>query len=105
VFVQDPQEAIRGADAVYTDVWVSMGDEEEAAKRLEAMAPYSVTSDLMKSANPDCIFLHCMPAHPGEEVTQEVLSSDQSVLFDQAENRLHMQKAILAQLGEWAKTE
>tara|TARA_R100000027_G_scaffold2635_2_gene2599 strand:- start:17760 stop:18710 length:951 start_codon:yes stop_codon:yes gene_type:complete len=105
VFVEDPEAAIRGADAVYTDVWVSMGDEEEASKRLTAMAPYSVTNSLMEKAGPKSLFLHCMPAHPGEEVTQEVLSSDRAVLFDQAENRLHMQKAILAQLGEWAKQE
>ncbi|MBC2602035.1 ornithine carbamoyltransferase [Puniceicoccus vermicola] len=104
-FTENPEEAIEGADAVYTDVWVSMGDEEEAAARLKAMRPYSVTADLMKKAKPESIFLHCMPAHPGEEVTQEVLSSEKSVLFDEAENRLHMQKAILAQLGEWAKQE
>ncbi len=103
IFVEDPQEAVRDADAVYTDVWVSMGDEKESAERLRSMAAYSVTTELMKLARPESIFLHCMPAHPGEEVSQEVLSSEQAVLFDQAENRLHMQKSILAQLGEWAR--
>ena len=104
-FVEDPEEAVEGADAVYTDVWVSMGDEEEAAKRLEIMAPYSVTSALMAKTQPESLFLHCMPAHPGEEVSQEVLSSEKSVLYDQAENRLHMQKAILAQLAEGSKEQ
>jgi len=102
-FTEDPEEAVRNADAVYTDVWVSMGDEREAAKRIERMTPYSVTPQLMAKTRPGSLFLHCMPAHPGEEVSQQVLSSDQAVLYDQAENRLHMQKAILAQLGEWAK--
>jgi len=102
-FTENPEEAVRDADAVYTDVWVSMGDEEESARRLEAMAPYSVNEALMAQSRPGSLFLHCMPAHPGQEVSEEVLSSEHSVLYDQAENRLHMQKAILAQLGEWAK--
>ncbi len=104
-FVTDPEEAVADADAVYTDVWVSMGDEKEAADRKKGMAPYSVNSSLLAAAKPDCRFLHCMPAHPGEEVTEEVLAGPQSILFDQAENRLHMQKAILAQLGTWAEEQ
>jgi len=104
-FTTDPKEAVAGADAVYTDVWVSMGDEDETASRKSAMVPYSVTQDLLAHAAENCLFLHCMPAHPGEEVTEEVLGSAASALFDQAENRLHMQKAILAQLGEWARQD
>jgi len=104
-FIENPEEAVRDADAVYTDVWVSMGDESEEKARLDAMAPYSVTENLLKAAKPSALFLHCMPTHPGQEVSQEVLNGRQSILFDQAENRLHMQKAILAQLGEWARDE
>ncbi|MEM0967233.1 MAG: ornithine carbamoyltransferase [Verrucomicrobiota bacterium] len=99
-FVQDPFEAVAGADAIYTDVWVSMGDEAEESSRLAAMQPFSVTLDLLSSAKPAALFLHCMPAHPGQEVSQEVLDSENAVLFDQAENRLHVQKAILAQVGD-----
>ena len=83
---------------VYTDVWVSMGMEAEKAERLKTMQPYQVNSKLMALAKPDAYFMHCLPAHPGEEVTAEVLSSPQSIIFDQAENRLHVQKAILAHL-------
>lgn len=104
-FAEDPRSAVEGADAVYTDVWVSMGDEGEAEERLARMRPYSVTEELLSHAKPNCRFLHCMPAHPGEEVSEEVLAGERSVLFDQAENRLHMQKAILAQLAEWAREE
>lgn len=103
-FIEDPLEAVSDADVIYTDVWVSMGDEKEAEERKKAMSPYSVTTELLAAAKNDCRFLHCMPAHPGEEVTEEVLASPQSILFDQAENRLHMQKAILAQLAEWARS-
>jgi ornithine carbamoyltransferase len=98
-FTPDPREAVRGADIVYTDVWVSMGREEESRERLLALAPYQVTSRLMALAKPDAYFLHCLPAHPGEEVSQDVLDSPQSVIFDQAENRLHVQKAILEALA------
>lgn len=104
-FTDDARAAARDADAVYTDVWVSMGDETEAEARRAAMAPYAVTRDLLSAAKPDCLFLHCMPAHPGEEVSEEVLADKRAILFDQAENRLHMQKAILAQLGEWARAD
>ncbi len=88
-------EAVRGADAVYTDVWASMGQEEEASERKKVFAPYQVNADVMNLAGPDSIFLHCLPAHRGEEVTDEVADSPQSVIFQQAENRLHVQKAIL----------
>lgn len=98
-FTEDAGDAARGADVVYTDVWVSMGDEAEAEDRLKSMAPYTVDSKLMSHASPDAVFMHCLPAHPGQEVSQEVLDSPQSIVFDQAENRLHVQKAILAILG------
>ena len=99
-FSTDPVEAVRDADVVYTDVWVSMGDEEDESKRVEAMKPYAVSSDLMKVAHPDALFMHCLPAHPGMEVSQEVLDSPASIVFDQAENRLHVQKAILSVLAQ-----
>jgi len=97
-FTTDAAAAVKGADMVYTDVWVSMGMEAEKAERLKTMQPYQVNSKLMALAKPDAYFMHCLPAHPGEEVTAEVLSSPQSIIFDQAENRLHVQKAILAHL-------
>jgi len=99
-FTTDPVEAVKDADMVYTDVWVSMGVEEEAAQRKKEMQPYSVTAELMSRAKAGAYFMHCLPAHPGEEVTQEVLDSGQSIVFDEAENRLHAQKAILAKLVE-----
>ena len=92
---RDPAEAVAGADAVYTDVWVSMGDEEEAAARREALGPYRVDADLLAKASDRAIALHCLPAHPGEEITEEVLYGDRSAVWDQAENRLHSQKALL----------
>lgn len=102
-FTTDPREAVAGADVVYTDVWVSMGKEAESADRLKAMAPYQVNSQLMKLAKPDALFMHCLPAYAGKEVSAEVLESKQSIVFDQAENRLHAQKAILAALAQAAK--
>lgn len=99
-FTTDPVEAVKDADVVYTDVWISMGMEDEAKKREELMKPYSVTSELMSHAKDDAYFMHCLPAHPGHEVSQEVLDSPQSIIFDQAENRLHVQKAILSALVE-----
>jgi ornithine carbamoyltransferase len=99
-FTSDPMAAVREADIVYTDVWVSMGKEEESRERLRIMAPYQVTSDLFAKAKPDAYFLHCLPAHPGEEVTQAVLDNPRSIIFDQAENRLHVQKAIMAVLAQ-----
>jgi ornithine carbamoyltransferase len=94
-----PEDAIRGADVVYTDVWASMGQEDSYAQRKEAFTGYTVTSKLMALAKPGAIFMHDLPAHRGEEVTDEVIESAQSVVFDQAENRLHAQKAILAHVA------
>ena len=99
-YTKDCKEAAQNADILYTDVWVSMGYEKEENDRKEKMADYQVTQDLLNLAKDDSLFMHCMPAHPGEEVTEEVLSSPRSILFDQAENRLHMQKAILKQLSQ-----
>jgi len=93
---ESPADAVRGADVVYTDVWASMGQEDTYSQRKEAFAGYTVTADLMGLAKPDAIFMHDLPAHRGEEVTDEVIESSRSVVFDQAENRLHAQKAILA---------
>lgn len=93
--VQDPGEAVAGADAVYTDVWTSMGQEEEAAERKKVFAPYQVNEALMPQAAPHAVFMHCLPAHRGEEVSPGLMESPQSVVFDQAENRMHVQKAIL----------
>ena len=96
----DPVDAVRGADAVYTDVWTSMGREAEVALRRRLFAPYQVNDTLMAHAAPDVCFLHCLPAHRGEEVTDRVMDSPASVVFDQAENRLHTQKALLVMLFE-----
>jgi ornithine carbamoyltransferase len=94
--VSDPREAARGADAVYTDVWTSMGQEDEAEKRRSDLADYRIDSDLLQLAAEDAIVLHCLPAHYGEEITEDVLYGPQSAVWDQAENRLHAQKALLA---------
>jgi len=94
----DPKEAASGADVVYTDVFASMGQEEEATMRLQAFEGYQVNDDIMNQANDEAIFLHCLPAHRGEEVTADVIDGKQSVIFDQAENRLHAQKALLVTL-------
>ena len=96
--IRDPIEAAKGADVVYTDVWVSMGQEKEREKRIKDLEPYRVTVELMKYAKPDAIFMHCLPAHRGEEVVDEVIDGKWSVVWDQAENRKHVQKAILALL-------
>jgi len=92
----DPKEAVKGADTIYTDVWASMGKEKEHAERVKILKPYQVNSKLVKGAKEDYIFMHCLPAHRGEEVTDEVADSKNSVIFDQAENRLHTQKALMA---------
>jgi ornithine carbamoyltransferase len=104
-FTTDPYEAVREADVVYTDVWVSMGKEAEGGARARTLAPYAVTARLFAAARPDALFMHCLPAHPGEEVAPEVLASPRSIIFDQAENRLHMQKAILALLADAARRQ
>ncbi len=93
--IADPREAVAGADAIYADVWVSMGDEEEADERRAALAPYRIDSELLAAAADRAIVLHCLPAHPGEEITADVLYGPSSAVFDQAENRLHAQKALL----------
>lgn len=95
-YLETPAEAVRGADVVYTDVWASMGQEDSYAARKEAFAGFAVTADLMTLAKPGAIFMHDLPAHRGEEVMEDVIDGPQSVVFDQAENRLHAQKAILA---------
>ena len=89
---------MQGADAVYTDVWTSMGQEEESAKRLQVFPPYQINAQLMSRAKADAIVLHCLPAHRGEEISEEVLESANSRVFQQAENRLHAQKAVLVHL-------
>lgn len=98
-FTTAPLEAVQDADVVYTDVWVSMGDEAQKAERIAKMKPYSVTAEIMQAAKTDAVFMHCLPAHPGLEVAMDVLEGPQSIVFDQAENRLHMQKAIMAHLA------
>jgi ornithine carbamoyltransferase len=98
-FTTDPVAAVKGADLVYTDVWTSMGQEKETRKRAALMRRYAVTGKLFAAAKPDALFMHCLPAHPGEEVAQEVLDNPRSVIFDEAENRLHVQKAILTVLA------
>jgi ornithine carbamoyltransferase len=95
--VADPAEAVAGADAVYTDVWISMGDEDAESKR-HALEPYRIDDELMDKAARGAVAMHCLPAHPGEEITESVLYGDRSVVFDQAENRLHAQKALLEEL-------
>jgi ornithine carbamoyltransferase len=88
-------EAVRDAHAVYTDVWVSMGDEDDAERRRELLAPYRLDEELLAKARPDAVALHCLPAHPGEEISEGVLYGERSAVWDQAENRLHAQKALL----------
>ncbi len=94
----DPRAAVAGADAVYTDVWVSMGDEAEAATRRRDLRPYQVNEELLGAASDRAVALHCLPAHPGEEITEGVLYGERSAVWDQAENRLHAQKALLERL-------
>ncbi len=98
VLTENPQAAVEGADAVYTDVWVSMGDESDAESRVAALTPYRIDGDLLAGAAERAIVLHCLPAHPGEEISEEMLYGDRSAVWDQAENRLHAQKALLERL-------
>ena len=97
-WVEDPLEAAKGADVLYTDVWASMGQEEEAAIRMKDFIGYRIDADTLKQAKSETIVMHCLPAHRGEEITEEVLEGPQSVVFDEAENRLHAHKAIMALL-------
>ena len=94
-FLDSPEEAVTGADCIVTDCWVSMG-QEHRARGHNVFLPYQVNAALMDKANPDALFMHCLPAHRGEEVTDEVIDGPHSVVFDEAENRLHAQKAVLA---------
>jgi ornithine carbamoyltransferase len=94
--LNDPVIAAKDADVIYTDVWASMGQEKEVKSRKSKFKSFQISSKLVKLAKPDYIFMHCLPAHRGQEVTDEVIDSANSVVFDQAENRLHVQKAILA---------
>ncbi len=96
--MEDPVAAVQGADVVYTDIWASMGQEAEQEERKKVFARYQVNSELLRHAAPDVIVLHCLPAHRGEEITDEVMDGPHSVVFDEAENRLHMHKAIMALL-------
>lgn len=98
VLERDPKKAVENADVLYTDVWVSMGQEAEKESRLKALRGYEISKELLKHAKGDAIVMHCMPVHRGEEITDEVMESENSVIYDQAENRLHMQKAILLRL-------
>ncbi|MBI5159173.1 ornithine carbamoyltransferase [Candidatus Micrarchaeota archaeon] len=94
----NPLKAAKNADVLYSDVWVSMGMEEEKAERMKAFSPYQINSDMLKQAKKDCIVMHCLPAHRGLEITSDALDSKNSVVWDEAENRLHIQKAILLEL-------
>ncbi len=98
IFERDPKKAVRDADIIYTDVWVSMGQEAEREKRLRDFADYQVREELLKLSTDDVVVMHCLPAHRGEEITDEVMEGKHSIVFDQAENRLHAQKAILLKL-------
>jgi ornithine carbamoyltransferase len=95
----DPKQAVADADIIYTDVWASMGQETEAQERKKIFAPYQVNSELLSSAKKSYLVMHCLPAHRGEEITDEVIESTHSIVFDQAENRLHIQKAIMVWLS------
>jgi len=99
-FTDEPSEAVKEADAIYTDVWVSMGQEQEKEERAKIFAPFQVNKELMAKGKSDAFFMHCLPAHRGEEVTDDVIDSSQSIVYDQAENRLHIQKAIMLLLLE-----
>lgn len=98
--LHDPAEAVKDADVIYTDVWASMGQEKEKEERMKAFMPFQVNTDLMSHAKNDCLVMHCLPAHRNEEITDEVLDGPHSIVFDEAENRMHVQKAILVQLME-----
>ena len=94
-FSHDPKSSAKGADIIYTDVWVSMGQEKESAKRLNDFKGFQINDDIMKLTNKNCLVMHCLPAHRGDEITDSVIDSKNSVVYDQAENRMHVEKAIL----------
>jgi ornithine carbamoyltransferase len=94
----DPARAASGADVLYTDVWVSMGQEKEAARRIKAFKKYQINDPLLKKAKAGCVVMHCLPAHRGQEITDSVMDSEHSIVYDQAENRMHVQKAVLLKL-------
>ena len=96
--ISDPERAVKKADVIYTDVWASMGQEQEAETRHKIFMPYQVNSNLMKSADKDALVMHCLPAHRGDEITDEVIDGPGSIVFDEAENRMHVQKAIIVKL-------
>lgn len=100
IITQDPVEAVTGAHVIYTDVWASMGQKEQAAKQAERLRAFQINTELVQKANADCIVLHCLPAERGKEITDDVMDGPHSVVFDQAENRLHAQKAIMTVLVE-----
>jgi ornithine carbamoyltransferase len=96
--VDDPTEAVKGCDVLYTDVWVSMGKEAESAERIELLKPWQINTELLKHANPGALVMHCLPAYRGKEITDEVMEANADVIFDQAENRLHAQKAVIVEI-------
>jgi ornithine carbamoyltransferase len=97
---RDPREAVEGAQVVYTDVWASMGQESEAERRRRDLLPFQVNGELLAAADSGAVVMHCLPAHRGDEITDEIMDGDRAIVFDQAENRLHAQKALLVRLLE-----
>jgi ornithine carbamoyltransferase len=95
---RDPAKAVENADVIYTDVWASMGQEAEQEKRRKAFMPYQVNRELIQHATSECLIMHCLPAHRGDEITDDVIDGPQSIVFDEAENRMHVQKAIMVSL-------